>query len=98
MTALTGAQAHKVYDVLVQECQAPEGQRAAFVYHATSQDSNEWAGWEWRFQGSLGFGGKYYHQHSGRQWVSCYPEDETPERNEAIQRADARLEALLGER
>jgi len=32
---------------------------------------------EWRFQGSLGFGGKFRYP---RMSVDCYPEDETPAR------------------
>jgi hypothetical protein len=90
MATLTNEQANAVYSILVEECGAPDGQRVDFVYHATTQDGEHGAGLEWRFQGSLGFGGKYYH-HAGRQWVDCYTEDETPERLASIQRAEARL-------
>jgi hypothetical protein len=46
---------------------------------------------EWRFQGSLGFGGKFFRDSNGYR-VSCYPEDKTPERNAAISRANSRLQ------
>lgn len=50
---------------------------------------------EWRFQGSLGFGGKLYLS-LGRLHVSCYPEYRTPERDALIERVNRRLEELTG--
>lgn len=49
---------------------------------------------EWRFQGHLGFGGKFYTRHDLHCSVGCYPEDETPERRKIITRANEQLEAL----
>ena len=48
---------------------------------------------EWRFQGNLGFGGKLWFEREGWR-VSCYPEDETPRRCEAIEKANAVLKGL----
>lgn len=48
---------------------------------------------EYRFQGSLGFGGKLYRE-GDRMWVSCYREDETPDRFTVIERTNAALSAL----
>lgn len=48
---------------------------------------------EWRFQGSLGFGGKFY-ETPVRWYVDCYPEDLTPERDRVIQDTNKALEAL----
>jgi hypothetical protein len=50
---------------------------------------------EYRFMGSLGFGGKLFNANGGKLWVSCYTEHETPERRVAMARANARLDTLL---
>lgn len=77
-----------VYDVLVEECGAPDGDydRAQFA-----------ACWpecvEYRFIGALGFGGKVWAWHNRPPTVNYYPEDETPERLEMMQRANERLAA-----
>ena len=56
-------------------------------------DGERSGSYEFRFQGSLGFGGKiYFNPHRGL-YVSCYREDETPERNSAIERMNAWLDA-----
>lgn len=77
--------ADEVYDVLVAECGAPETLRDAFL---TAWARNERL--EFRFQGNLGFGGKVYRNiHTlPRFFVGCYPEDRTPERDAAINRAN----------
>ena len=90
---LTLEQANRVYDILVTECGASERMREEFVnYHLTKP----WY-WptEWRFQGNLGFGGKFWNEHNGWR-VSCYQEDETAERRAAMTTADLRLAALRG--
>src|SRR4051812_42949120 len=48
---------------------------------------------EFRFQGGLGFGGKFWNANN-RWYITCYREDEDSERLEAIRRADARLAEL----
>jgi hypothetical protein len=53
-------------------------------------------GHEWRFGGQLGFGGKF-HMVDGfrpRMYVSCYPEDQTPERLVLIATVNAELAKL----
>jgi hypothetical protein len=76
----------EIFDILVDECGARESEREDFFHH-----------WpecvEYRFQGKLGFGGKVFCS-GGKVWVSCYLEDETPERNEIIKRANDRIAAL----
>lgn len=48
---------------------------------------------EYRFQGVLGFGGKFWND--GGPWrVDCYPEDETRERLEAIAGTNQALRLL----
>lgn len=49
---------------------------------------------EWRFCGSLGFGGKF-HFDGRRAYVSCYPEDHTPERMDAIASANRELAQIV---
>lgn len=53
---------------------------------------------EYRFCGSLGFGGKIWAEGSPRVgWtfrVSCYPEDRTPDRDRWIAKANERLAVI----
>lgn len=97
---LTSEQANAIYDVLVAECGAHEGGRSHFVYGETVEFVPEW-----RFIGSLGFGGKFWRAFGRgfngvrsewveRWYVNCYPEDETPERKAAIDRTNVLLENL----
>lgn len=81
-------EADVIYDVLVEEVGAREDDRETFVHMQTRDEGCR----EYRFMGSLGFGGKFWD--SGDWWVGCYRENETPERLAAIERANARLSAL----
>jgi hypothetical protein len=83
---MTHATIAEIFTVLVEECAARESERDAFFHHWPECE-------EYRFIGSLGFGGKIYCS-GGKVWVSCYPEDETPERNEIIKRANVRIAAI----
>lgn len=49
---------------------------------------------EWRFGGTLGFGGKV-HLNGRGLYVSCYPEDLTPELDDLIARVNRRLEEVV---
>lgn len=65
------SEANKIYDILVEMGGASESMRSDFVhYHTIFEKATEW-----RFQGRLGNGGKYWNE---RNCVTCYPEDETP--------------------
>lgn len=77
-----------VADVLMEECgwRADPADRREFLHHFPGCR-------EFRFIGSLGFGGKVWSD-SGRLYVTCYQEDRTPEREAAIKRANARLQAI----
>lgn len=91
--------ANAVYDVLEAECRAPVMSRDSFVREFTSERPTH----EWRFQGALGFGGKIYMDvtrphwaiNPSPMWVSCYRENETPERLAMIDRANERLANLF---
>lgn len=86
----------------------PDPTRYQFVRAIVEEDRS--FGVEFRFIGALGFGGKFHlhgrHFLLGRDphlttdyrcYVSCYPEDATPERQEMIERANERLSALADE-
>ena len=81
-------QANKIYDIMVLDGGANPSNRESFVRYVTTEEHIEW-----RFCGSLGFGGKF-NVGSGRIYVSCYTEDETPERRATIQLINSKLEAL----
>jgi hypothetical protein len=84
--------AEAIYDILIEVCgaSADEDSRLSFVTHHTDSFHREG---EWRFQGTLGFGGKFWRQRD-RWYVNCYGEDETPERLETIKQANRRLQML----
>ena len=90
MKPLTPEQANAVYDILVQECGAwdRDYERQNFVMNQTTEEVPEW-----RFCGKLGFGGKFWNN-CGRRYVTCYREDENPERLKMIEAANKRLAAL----
>jgi hypothetical protein len=78
--------ANAVYDILVRLASAPERMRENFLRVQESTDCREY-----RFMGSLGFGGKFWKE----SWrVSCYPEDETPDRAATIRACNAALQDL----
>lgn len=81
--------AGRIYDVLIEECGATAFHREQCVRYLTDEHGSH----EFRFQGSLGFGGKVYYN-GGRLYVSCYPEDRTPERTAMIRSANARLNEI----
>lgn len=85
--SLTQDAAHSVYDVLVAVCGANEARRDGFVSHYVSESPSS----EWRFQGALGFGGKFRYP---RLTVDCYPEDQTPEIDAIIQKTNESLAAF----
>jgi len=85
--------ANKVYDILV-EIGASEIMRDAFIHTQSTEECNEW-----RFQGKLRFGGKFWNEWSyldnEPKWrVSCYSEDETPERKKIIEETNKKLDTL----
>jgi hypothetical protein len=87
---LSTADAERVYDILVKGCGASENGRADFVSTVTTDGLTEY-----RFMGDLGFGGKLYAENPLR--VSCYQEDETPDRLEMIALTNQKLAKLPNE-
>ena len=96
ISAIAPKFALRIWSVLVEECRArdTEDHRCEFTHYLAK---DVWCGHEYRFMGALGFGGKFYNDHY-RWRVGCYLEDETPERLEMIDRANARLAELRRER
>ena len=84
--------AKAVYDLLVKVGGAHESNRFSFV-HYHSQELVDRSSTEWRFQGHLAFGGKFYTDHD-RWRVGCYREDDTPERDRIIEEMNKALEGL----
>lgn len=87
---LTLDKANKVYDILVKYGRALESERSSFLdshieyvdfHNYIKPFTNQYDCKEWRFQGVLGFGGKY---RSDTNTVDCYWEDEDPIRLHAI--------------
>lgn len=89
MRPLSKEAAKAVYDLLVEVAEAPKVYASHFIQHFSGKQPPN----EWRFQGSLGFGGKFYRDQ--RKWcVGCYREDTTPERQEIIDLLNTRLAEL----
>jgi hypothetical protein len=85
---------NKIYDILV-EIGANERYRKDFV-RVHSTDENQL---EWRFQGKLGFGGKFWNDWNDIEnrplWrVTCYSEDKNPETLQIIEETDKKLDQL----
>jgi hypothetical protein len=89
---MTRKQGNCVYDLLVEQAGAPEDLREDFLYWlATDAQPRNYA--EFRFQGKLGFGGKFWLTGDG-MYVTCYWEDVTPEREKILKTVDDSLAAL----
>lgn len=63
--------------------------RSAFVEYFSGSAGVK----EWRFQGDLGFGGKFWFRYQGHDFT-CYPEDLTNERIELMKRLNDKIKAL----
>lgn len=85
--------AEAIWRVLVEECGCRDDERQLWSFARYLSDNDKGFPKEWRFQGSLGFGGKFYNDHFSWR-VGCYSEDRTSERNEMIRCANERLSAM----
>ena len=82
---------NRIYDILCEHAGARDGdwQREGFVrLFAESAETTEW-----RFQGLLAFGGKFW-RNDGRYYVTCYPEDETAARRDIVEKVNELLKEL----
>jgi hypothetical protein len=91
---MTPGEAHRIYDLLIEICDAPRSYlaRQDFMFAMTDPRPPR----EYRFCGSLGFGGKLW---IGRDkwYVTCYPEDTTAERDQTVIKANEALARLRAE-
>jgi hypothetical protein len=85
---LTHEQAQKVFSLLIGVAQAHERDRNSFVRYVTSRDAEPVH--EYRFQGCLGFGGKFVMLRDEIR-VTTYGEDATAERRNVIDRLHVAL-------
>jgi hypothetical protein len=85
------ALARRIYAVLVEDAgaSAREGEEYAFVHAVVVKKTDEY-----RFQGFLGFGGKFRNNHSGI-YVDCYPEDMTDQRRDWIDQCNRNLKTII---
>jgi hypothetical protein len=86
--------AEKIY-IILEDLGATSSMRESFIYLQSTDDLNEW-----RFQGLLGFGGKFWNEWSyfeeKPKWrVSCYTEDENPKRLALIEKTNKKLQELV---
>jgi hypothetical protein len=83
---------NSIYDILHNQLEASEGYRRSFVESHLERPMSGVS--EWRFGGTLGFGGKFW-VNDGRMYVQCYREDETPRRLADIETANAAIQEAL---
>lgn len=88
--------ANRIWWVLVEECGCRDSMWEHYSFICCLSEEGRGFSHEYRFQGALGFGGKFYNN-CGRWWVGCYRENRTPERDEMISRANTRIVGLLAE-
>jgi hypothetical protein len=79
---------NEVFNILVAEAGANENIRDQFACWWNTKGS------EFRFQGSLGFGGKFWRNYE-HWYINCYPEDESPQRLAVIEKVNNLLKELM---
>lgn len=80
----------EIWEILKRCCGASDHWRDNFIMTAKNHLA-EGHSLEYRFRGSLGFGGKVWIEEGREPRVTCYPEDETPARRVMIDAANAEL-------
>lgn len=84
--------ADQVWEILARTCGA-KSMKEDFLFHVGAALQAD-GGLEYRFCGELGFGGKLYLEERYAPRVSCYKEDDTPERLKMLDVANKELEKL----
>lgn len=82
----------RIWDTLVKHAGAHEDGRDGFL--ACAAEYGRERKLEYRFCGSLGFGGKVWLNNGPYPYVNFYKEDETPERRETVRVTDVALKSL----
>lgn len=94
MSHLNDDAARRVFDILVEQAGASESLWEQFAVYLTGEEEN---GHEFRFRGSLGRGGKLIFQRrtfGANLYVTCEPDDETPEREEIMETTNRHLSGI----
>jgi len=82
---------NRIYNILGGYAGALEKDRVAFVIYHSSEITLPS---EWLFRGDLGPGGKFLVQQYDGMYVTCFKEDETPERLEIIEKVNVLLKGI----
>lgn len=88
------ADARRVWGILVNYAGATDSDSNWVSFRQWFDRAIEHGGDEYRFMGSLGFGGKFWLHRDGMH-VSCYREDLTPAREATIAETNIALDRLL---
>ncbi|MFS0887005.1 hypothetical protein [Aeromicrobium sp. 179-A 4D2 NHS] len=94
--------AGRIYDLLIEKAGAVDDadDKDDFVYWLSGALDTRLGGKEYRFMGRLGFGGKFWwhvpynlpgRPEQGQWYVTCYPEDSNPEREQIVADTNAAL-------
>src|SRR6185312_14716735 len=81
--------AKAIYDILVAHAGASVAENNYQQFRRFMEEGDK----EYRFQGLLGYGGKFWNT-DGRWFVNCYSEDVTPERAKIIEQTNIHLVKL----
>jgi hypothetical protein len=84
VAAVTYIDARRVWGILVNHAGATDTDSNWVMFRQWFDKAFARGADEYRFIGALGFGGKFWLHHRDGIYVTCYPEDETPERREMI--------------
>lgn len=85
----------RCWAILVEHAGAPTGDEARDLF-VQAMLREERPVQEYRFQGNLGFGGKFM-RNDGMLYVQCYREDETPKRRTVLDKTNELLKLLTPE-
>lgn len=91
--AMTDAVLERIWETLVRCCGAKPDGLEDFLF-ATDFGEEHHRVTEYRFIGSLGFGGKVWIKPGKAPYVTCYQEDTTPARSQAMAVANNELQKL----
>lgn len=84
-----------IYDILVRFCGASKEADCRMMFVGCAENHASGHGFEYRFQGALGFGGKVWLYNGEAPYVNCYQEDFSQAIKKAIAQADEALKALV---
>jgi hypothetical protein len=85
--------AQKIWEILQRTCGAGTYWGSNFVRIAQEYlETGKML--EYRFQGNLGFGGKVWINNGDHPYVTCYPEDMSPDKQKMIDAANAELKTV----